>query len=292
MPIHDALGSVLGGINSSGAFQYQYTYDAFGNFTTSGQPPSGCGNVYGMAGIEIDPTGLYHANARYYSPALTRFVSEDPQRGKANMFTYAGNGPIGNSDISGMSEDGGGFCICYLAPIIDLFIFEESTQGSATAPREFVALQDKAQLGQTYEMAGISPYRLTLSQIGNIVFNETRGMSGDDLDEWRINIAHVIINGAARFGADRPTTAPDTTATNLSPDEQLLVNETRSAAIAAQNQTDYGIDPTNGALHFNTRTTKEDYPWRPIHHGPNEKPSMISPEFDSKSKYRYIDIYP
>ncbi|HEY6418989.1 MAG TPA: hypothetical protein VIX59_08300 [Candidatus Binataceae bacterium] len=54
VPIHDALGSVLAAVNSSGAFQYQYTYDPFGNFTTSGQPPSGYGNAYAMAGIEID----------------------------------------------------------------------------------------------------------------------------------------------------------------------------------------------------------------------------------------------
>ncbi|GEM_PF-3940526 len=106
VPIHDALGTVLGGVNSSGTFAFQNTYDPFGGFTTSGSPPSGYGQVYGMAGIEYDSTSLYHAGPRYYSPVLQRFLSEDPVRGKANMYLYATNNPVTGSDISGLQ----GFC--------------------------------------------------------------------------------------------------------------------------------------------------------------------------------------
>jgi len=113
--LHDALGSTVGGVGSNGSLVFQYSYDPYGNFSATGTPPSGYGNVYAMAGMENDPSGLYHANARYYSPALTRFLSEDPERGKANMFTYAGENAITGSDISGMDdcgtdcdEDGGG----------------------------------------------------------------------------------------------------------------------------------------------------------------------------------------
>ncbi|MGC1185751.1 MAG: RHS repeat-associated core domain-containing protein [Candidatus Acidiferrales bacterium] len=56
--------------------------------------------------MENDPSGLYHAKARYYSPALTRFLSEDPERGKANLFTYAGENAITGSDPSGMDDCG------------------------------------------------------------------------------------------------------------------------------------------------------------------------------------------
>ena len=55
-----------------------------------------------MAGIEFDPTGLYHANARYYHPTLQRFISEDPARqggSGANLFTYAGNNPVGGAAL-------------------------------------------------------------------------------------------------------------------------------------------------------------------------------------------------
>ncbi len=65
-----------------------------------------------MAGIEFDPTGLYHANARYYHPTLQRFISEDPARqggSGANLFTYAGNSPVGGSDPSGLLCDCSGY---------------------------------------------------------------------------------------------------------------------------------------------------------------------------------------
>lgn len=54
--------------------------------------------------MEQDPTGLYHAGARQYSPVLMRFLNEDPERGKANMYTYAGNDAIAGSDVSGMDD--------------------------------------------------------------------------------------------------------------------------------------------------------------------------------------------
>ncbi len=92
-------------MNSNGALAFQNTYDPFGGFTTSGTPPFGYGQVYGMAGIEYDPTGLYHAGPHYYSPILQRFLSEDPIRGKANMYGYAGNNPITGSDVTGLQQD-------------------------------------------------------------------------------------------------------------------------------------------------------------------------------------------
>src|SRR5207244_13406635 len=55
-------------------------------------------------------TGLYHTQARYYSPVLARFLSEDPLRHGAgvNFFDYAGNDPINQSDTAGLylSEPG------------------------------------------------------------------------------------------------------------------------------------------------------------------------------------------
>ncbi|MGH7813905.1 MAG: RHS repeat-associated core domain-containing protein [Candidatus Binataceae bacterium] len=108
VPIHDALGTVLGGVDSAGNFAYQYSYTPFGAQSlvpSASATPSGYGNVYGMAGMELDPTGLYHAGARYYNPRLRRFISEDPVRGKPNLFSYAGNNPVMNADPTGLSEE-------------------------------------------------------------------------------------------------------------------------------------------------------------------------------------------
>jgi hypothetical protein len=62
--VHDALGSTMGLVNASGVMQSQFTYDPYGNFTVTGTPVFGYGKMFGMAGIEFDPTGLYHAGAR------------------------------------------------------------------------------------------------------------------------------------------------------------------------------------------------------------------------------------
>ena len=90
VPLHDALGTTLATVNSPGTIATQYTYDPFGNVTPSS---SGYGTTFGMGGIELDPTGLYHAGVRFYHPTLQRFLSEDPAGyggGDINLFAYSG----------------------------------------------------------------------------------------------------------------------------------------------------------------------------------------------------------
>jgi RHS repeat-associated protein len=52
--------------------------------------------------------GMYHALARYYSPGLQRFLSEDPKGfggANTNMFAYALNNPVNLTDRSGEQVD-------------------------------------------------------------------------------------------------------------------------------------------------------------------------------------------
>ncbi len=53
-----------------------------------------------------DETGLYQVRARYYSPTLRRFISEDPSGLSAgiNQFAYGGNDPINFSDPTGLDR--------------------------------------------------------------------------------------------------------------------------------------------------------------------------------------------
>jgi RHS repeat-associated protein len=90
IPIQDALGSTLGLVDASGAMVTQYTYDSFGSATTSGQAST---YPFLFAGMESDPTGLYHTLSRYYSPTLQRFLSEDPLRfgGAAPTCSFTGS---------------------------------------------------------------------------------------------------------------------------------------------------------------------------------------------------------
>ena len=69
------------------------TYDAFGNITNETSPTFG--DQFKWTGARQDPeTGFLLNDARYYSPALGRWTSEDPigfGGGDPNLYRYAGN---------------------------------------------------------------------------------------------------------------------------------------------------------------------------------------------------------
>lgn len=72
----DALGSTLALSNAAGVSTVSYAYEAFGKTTISDTSA----NPFQYTGRENDGVGLYYYRARYYNPALERFVSEDPLR--------------------------------------------------------------------------------------------------------------------------------------------------------------------------------------------------------------------
>src|SRR6266851_4127500 len=68
---------------------------------------------------------------------------------------------------------------------------------------------------------------LTPEEITNIIFNETRSLSGANIAEARQNLTHTIMNGDERLGNRRPTTAPTTA--DVPPGEQPVYEECRQA---------------------------------------------------------------
>jgi RHS repeat-associated protein len=102
----DALGSTVGLADSSGTVQTAYSYEPFGNTTVSGSSTT----PYQYTGRENDGTGLYFNRARYYSPTLQRFVSEDSidfKGGGANFYAYVLNNPMLYRDPSGQGPANG-----------------------------------------------------------------------------------------------------------------------------------------------------------------------------------------
>ena len=97
----DALGSVIALTDGVGAIKTQYTYDPFGGATITGETSD---NPFQYTGRENDGTGLYYYRARYYSPELHRFISEDPigLGGGINVYAYVGNSPIIRIDPLGL----------------------------------------------------------------------------------------------------------------------------------------------------------------------------------------------
>ena len=99
--VADALGSTIALTSGSGATTASYSYEPYGNTTKAGSDDS----VFQFTGRENDEaSNLYYYRARYYSPQLGRFISQDPTgfTGGLNWYAYVGGNPISNSDPLGL----------------------------------------------------------------------------------------------------------------------------------------------------------------------------------------------
>ena len=106
-------GDIVAVYDGEGTKLISYTYDAWGNFTTTyhnGCTESSAANLnpFRYRGYYYDAdTGLYYLQSRYYDPVVGRFLNADIyiSTGQGllgcNMFAYCGNGPINQWDPCG-----------------------------------------------------------------------------------------------------------------------------------------------------------------------------------------------
>src|SRR5260370_15827111 len=99
----DALASIVRITGASGNAVADYTYDTFG--AVSATIPA-IPNPFQFTGREHDGlAGLYYYRARYYSPVLHRFLSEDPlwlNGGTRVASVYAAHNPVNLRDPEGL----------------------------------------------------------------------------------------------------------------------------------------------------------------------------------------------
>ncbi|WP_236872520.1 RHS repeat-associated core domain-containing protein [Burkholderia pseudomallei] len=110
----DLLNSTIALTDTNGTIKQQYSYDPYGNVTPTDMT-TGFTNRYEYTGREADTAGLYYYRARYYSPMMAGFISEDPITsggGQLSFYAYVGGDPLNLTDPSGLQAEGGGTVVC------------------------------------------------------------------------------------------------------------------------------------------------------------------------------------
>ena len=152
----DHLGSTAGLTSAAGSLIEQLNYDSFGN------GPGSAFTRYTYTGRERDPdTGMFYSRARFYDPAIGRFLNEDPigLLGGPNLYAYVENQPLTAVDPFGLQR---------LAPlgrngqdrrIVDRATLEQlmTPRGSRGLPADVRSRLDRGCIGLTACYTGKGP---------------------------------------------------------------------------------------------------------------------------------------
>ncbi len=111
----DQRGDTVALSNSTGAVTATIAYGAYGEVTNQTGTTNTPFLFNGLWGVQTDSNGLYFQRARYYHPALRRWLNRDPigTNGGINLYGYVGNNPIDFVDPLGLWQVtiGGGWGI-------------------------------------------------------------------------------------------------------------------------------------------------------------------------------------
>ena len=98
---YDGHGSVVNISNESGKSIKSYDYDAFGVELNKDANDT---NLFRYCGEQYDnETDSIYLRARYYSPSLGRFTTEDPAKDGNNWYSYCAGNPVNSWDPSGLA---------------------------------------------------------------------------------------------------------------------------------------------------------------------------------------------
>jgi RHS repeat-associated protein len=102
--LYDGLGSTRKIIDGNQNVTDSYSYEAFGDITSSSGSTTNPYRYVGALGYAYSSTvtSLLHVGARYYAPGLGRFMSQDQARDGLNWYAYVSCNPANALDPTGM----------------------------------------------------------------------------------------------------------------------------------------------------------------------------------------------
>ncbi len=103
----DALGSTVGVGGAGGEYLNTYAYEPFGGALLNINTVENSYQFVGAFGVATEVNGLHFMRARFYNPALGRFLSTDPinlRAGDTNLYRYVQNEPTRYADPSGLQR--------------------------------------------------------------------------------------------------------------------------------------------------------------------------------------------
>ena len=167
----DCRGSTIAITDATGNITDTFAYDTYGKFISR----TGTGKVIfgynGRDGVVTDDNGLIYMRARYYSPAMKRFINADIVEGgisnaiTLNRFAYANGNPVSFVDPFGLTAERGNYdwhvnipgWISDAANIIDA-IYKKAKYGFSVYKKDAYAIV-KAKHAFRYAKNGVSGTR-------------------------------------------------------------------------------------------------------------------------------------
>lgn len=110
--VRDRIGSIRALLDETGRQIEAYDYTAYGaplgQAQANGRHTISALHPFGFAGREYDAeSGLYYMRARYYDPAVGRFIQRDLMgiAAGSNLYAYVDGNPVGRRDPLGLEGD-------------------------------------------------------------------------------------------------------------------------------------------------------------------------------------------
>ena len=229
----DCRGSTIAITDACGNVTDTFAYDTYGKLLTRTGTNKVIFGYNGRDGVVTDDNGLIYMRARYYSPAMKRFINADVIPGKLsntitlNRFAYANGNPVSFVDPFGLSV-----WSWLKENVVDPVGNALTTAGNA--------IVDGAQVAGEFIVD-------TATTVGNAIVDGAQA-AGNFIVDTATTVGNAIVDGAqtaGKFIAD--------TATNVG---TAIVNGTKTAA----NWTNENIiKPTGEALSNAGRQIKDGF---------------------------------